>query len=796
MGDFRFEIWPTEDRAITQHFGVNPIYYAQFGLPGHEGIDIKAAVGGKIFCVAPGEVYRVHENAGGHNYGVHVRVAHQDGFSTIYGHLQKALVNQGQIVEAGTVLGTADSTGNSFGTHLHLSLKKKNSDAGDEADQHPNIWARPKKTVQIVSSWPYDIIDPTPFLLPLLGWNDPAGPHIDGWVLADSIVDYGDLAQISVGGATLYKEADKTYFMPAGTLVIVESKRVPYVKIRVPKAAIGIQDSAAIIPAPEPPPLISTVDGWAWSRHLVIVGNQAVVGLHGVSVRAAPENSASNIGMVKASSTVGILGPADGHFRPVRARRNDFIEPVSPADLPPLLLDGPPEDGFIGWVLSQYLSPLNGDLVLTSKFGVNLRNRPDDEGTNMGLVKAFATIRVTGNNDGDYTPVSIRSDDVINTIDPLPEVMMPEPLTRAESAEVEPVADDSSLPGWAFTNGLVVLGGTARVSLYGSNLRDEPRRDASKIGYIQPESNVLITGPAQGEYTPVRIREAVLLPAVLEEEDRDLDSVILGNARIGLHALVALDIPEEEHQEFLKMRPGIIKVLSTHNSEHVARLAEMHDDAHWIIRAALPFEGKLISPAQFLSETLSDVSRVLDQLADRPVVVELHSKPNIANEGLGSSWSDGIAFGKWWLELVEEYRQALPHVRYIFPGLSTGSGVTGLKVDHIRFLEASREAVEAADGIGCHLFWSEVFSMDQALDIVDDYGSRFRDKSIWISEAGRTGEAIPTEEMAGEYLRFWRRLQSRSNVQGVTFYVASASDPDLSSQAWAGKGIAEIIGRR
>ncbi len=584
--------------------------------------------------------------------------------------------------------------------------------------------------------------------------------------------------------------------MPAGTLVIIESKKAPYVKVRVPKAALGIQDSAAIIPAPEPPPLISTVDGWAWSRHLVIVGKQAVVGSHGVSVRAAPENSASNIGMVKAGSTVGISGPADGQFRPVRARRNDFIEPVTPADLPPLLHDGPPEDGFIGWVLTQYLSPLSGDLVLTSKFGVNLRNRPDDEGTNTGLVKAFATIRVTGNNEREYTPVSIRFEDVINIVDPLPEVLMPEPLLREETAENEPAADDSSIPGWSFTNGLKIQGGTARVSLYGSNLREEPRRDADKLGFMPPESVAVITGPAQGEYTPVRVKETVLLPAVSDREDKDLDSVMLGHARLGLHASLDLEIPEEEYQEFAKLRPGIIKVLSTHNSEDIARLAEVHGDAHWIVRAALPFEGRLITPAQFLNDTVDDVGRVLKQLEDRPVVVELHSKPNIAHEGLGSSWSDGLAFGKWWLELVEEFRRALPDASYIFPGLSTGSGVTGVKEDHIRFLEASREAVETADGIGIHLFWSELFRMDQALDILDDYGSRFRDKPIWISEAGRTGKALSPEETAGEYLNFWRRLQSRTNVQGVTYFVASANDVDLSSQTWVGKGLAEIIGRR
>jgi len=94
MGDFKFEVWPTEFRVITQHFGANPRNYAQFGLPGHDGLDIRAPTGSKIFSVAPGEVVRVHEKPTGHNYGIHVRILHQDGYKTIYAHLQKALVRK------------------------------------------------------------------------------------------------------------------------------------------------------------------------------------------------------------------------------------------------------------------------------------------------------------------------------------------------------------------------------------------------------------------------------------------------------------------------------------------------------------------------------------------------------------------------------------------------------------------------------------------------------------------------------------------------------------------------------
>ena len=127
---------PTEYNVITQHFGVNPQYYAQFGLPGHEGIDFRAPHGTMIFACADGTVYRV-ETADNNNYGIHVRIEHADGYKTVYAHLMKPLVMVGDIVRAGEVIGLADNTGNSHGDHLHLTLK-----LGER------------------------ILDPTPFLLP------------------------------------------------------------------------------------------------------------------------------------------------------------------------------------------------------------------------------------------------------------------------------------------------------------------------------------------------------------------------------------------------------------------------------------------------------------------------------------------------------------------------------------------------------------------------------------------------------------------------------------------------------
>jgi hypothetical protein len=86
--------------------------------------------------------------------------------------------------------------------------------------------------------------------------------------------------------------------------------------------------------------------------------------------------------------------------------------------------------------------------------------------------------------------------------------------------------------------------------------------------------------------------------------------------------------------------------------------------------------------------------------------------------------------------------------------------------------------------------------MREALSMLDDYISRFRDQPIWITEAGRTDGGDSAAKTAQEYLRFWSELQKRTVVQGVTYFVASATNPQFASQVWVGKDIAKLVGRR
>lgn len=140
-------LWPTDYALITQRFGANPRIYGYWGLPGHEGLDFRAPNNTNIKACADGTVYQVRPQVWGHPYGIHVRIQHRDGYKTVYAHLAKALVQVGEAVKAGQVIGKADSTGNSTSAHLHLTLKR---DGATERGE---------------TNYPSDIIDPTPFLV-------------------------------------------------------------------------------------------------------------------------------------------------------------------------------------------------------------------------------------------------------------------------------------------------------------------------------------------------------------------------------------------------------------------------------------------------------------------------------------------------------------------------------------------------------------------------------------------------------------------------------------------------------
>ncbi len=87
----------------------------------HQGVDISAPRGTPIFAAAKGRVVQAGWNVG---YGLTVVVDHGYGYTTLYGHASKLLVQQGQLVSRGDVIAQVGSTGIATSPHLHYEVMR------------------------------------------------------------------------------------------------------------------------------------------------------------------------------------------------------------------------------------------------------------------------------------------------------------------------------------------------------------------------------------------------------------------------------------------------------------------------------------------------------------------------------------------------------------------------------------------------------------------------------------------------------------------------------------------------
>ncbi|MBM3162463.1 MAG: M23 family metallopeptidase [Chlorobi bacterium] len=107
---------------ITSGFGMrlHPVYSRVIF---HSGTDFSAPEGTKVHVTGDGVVtFSGYDRS----YGQKVRVSHGYGFTTVYAHLSRSLVRQGQRVRRGEIIAFSGNTGVSTGPHLHYEIHKNN----------------------------------------------------------------------------------------------------------------------------------------------------------------------------------------------------------------------------------------------------------------------------------------------------------------------------------------------------------------------------------------------------------------------------------------------------------------------------------------------------------------------------------------------------------------------------------------------------------------------------------------------------------------------------------------------
>lgn len=100
---------PVDSFQVTQGYGLL-----------HRGIDLNEIEGAPVYPLMDGRVERVFYSR--FSYGNHILIDHGSGFKSLYAHLAKVVIEEGEEVDKNTVIGTIGHTGWASGSHLHLEV--------------------------------------------------------------------------------------------------------------------------------------------------------------------------------------------------------------------------------------------------------------------------------------------------------------------------------------------------------------------------------------------------------------------------------------------------------------------------------------------------------------------------------------------------------------------------------------------------------------------------------------------------------------------------------------------------
>lgn len=118
-------LWPVPEGRLTQGYGATAFAAKTYKSKYHNGLDIGRFLGAEIVASEKGTVINVGDQdkfcrkAG---YGKFIVIKHENGLSTLYGHLSRQIVSIGDKVERGEIIGYMGKTGWATGPHVHFTV--------------------------------------------------------------------------------------------------------------------------------------------------------------------------------------------------------------------------------------------------------------------------------------------------------------------------------------------------------------------------------------------------------------------------------------------------------------------------------------------------------------------------------------------------------------------------------------------------------------------------------------------------------------------------------------------------
>ncbi len=110
-------LWPLPIPGYVTRGMAGPSAYTD----AHPGLDVAAPIGTAIRAAGGGVVVEVKEDA---EYGISVRLAHLDGYESLYAHASKVLVEEGDRIPRGKLIALSGNTGRSTAPHLHFEVRR------------------------------------------------------------------------------------------------------------------------------------------------------------------------------------------------------------------------------------------------------------------------------------------------------------------------------------------------------------------------------------------------------------------------------------------------------------------------------------------------------------------------------------------------------------------------------------------------------------------------------------------------------------------------------------------------
>ena len=110
---FNFD-WPLDEAHMSRGFSIG-------GKKSHWGLDLANKKGTPIMASERGVV--IYTGHGFHGFGNLIVIEHNGEWATLYAHLSKILIKEGDEVKQGQQIGLMGRTGHATGVHLHFEIR-------------------------------------------------------------------------------------------------------------------------------------------------------------------------------------------------------------------------------------------------------------------------------------------------------------------------------------------------------------------------------------------------------------------------------------------------------------------------------------------------------------------------------------------------------------------------------------------------------------------------------------------------------------------------------------------------